>query len=103
MRASVTQISICGKVSCLSAMKALYDRGITSVMVEGGPTLLRSLIEADLWDAARIETNPHLIIGGTPASASPVIPPGKRADIRFTDGNIIEFFTNNPLTDVKNL
>lgn len=100
---SVTQISVSGKDSWLSIMKALYASGIISVMVEGGPTLLRSLLEEGLWDAARIETNPRLIIGGTPASASPVISPDKRADIKFTDGNIIEFFTNNPLTDVKNL
>ncbi|MES2558919.1 MAG: bifunctional diaminohydroxyphosphoribosylaminopyrimidine deaminase/5-amino-6-(5-phosphoribosylamino)uracil reductase RibD [Bacteroidota bacterium] len=32
----------------------LYSRGIQSVIVEGGPTVLRSLIEAGLWDEAQV-------------------------------------------------
>lgn len=38
----------------------LYTRGITSLMVEGGPTVLRAFIDANLDDRRRIETaNAH--------------------------------------------
>lgn len=38
----------------------LYRRGITSLMVEGGPTVLRAFIDANLDDRRRIETaNAH--------------------------------------------
>lgn len=39
-------------------LNRLFSHGITSVMVEGGPTLLRSFIASDLWDDARIEISP---------------------------------------------
>lgn len=38
---------------------SLYkDYGISSVLVEAGPTFLRQLIDCDLWDAARVEIAP---------------------------------------------
>lgn len=37
-------------------LTALYQRGIPSVIVEGGPILLQSFIEANCWDEARIIT-----------------------------------------------
>jgi diaminohydroxyphosphoribosylaminopyrimidine deaminase/5-amino-6-(5-phosphoribosylamino)uracil reductase len=39
----------------------LYAQGITSVMVEGGPTVLTQLIDSGLWDEARIETAPFTV------------------------------------------
>lgn len=36
----------------------LYNRGIQSLLVEGGAKLLQSFIDAGLWDEARIETAP---------------------------------------------
>lgn len=42
----------------------LYDRGILSVIVEGGAETLRSFIEANLWDEARIFTGPSLFKSG---------------------------------------
>ena len=42
----------------------LYDRGIQSLLVEGGTKLLQSFIDEGLWDEARIETAPgHLGLG----------------------------------------
>ena len=35
-------------------MKALWQMQIQSVLVEGGSTLLKSFIEEQLWDEARI-------------------------------------------------
>lgn len=43
----------------------LYNRGIQSLMVEGGAKLLQSFIDAGLWDEARIETAPFCLEKGT--------------------------------------
>lgn len=42
-------------------MKRLRSRGVTSVLVEGGASLHNSLIEAGLWNEARIETAPFML------------------------------------------
>ena len=39
-------------------MKALYDEGIQSVLIEGGSFTLSKFIEAGIWDEARILTAP---------------------------------------------
>lgn len=39
-------------------MRRLYDEGITSVLVEGGATLMNRLIEAGLYDSMREEISP---------------------------------------------
>lgn len=39
---------------------ALYQLRILSVLVEGGTQLLQSFIDEDLWDEARVITNPEL-------------------------------------------
>jgi diaminohydroxyphosphoribosylaminopyrimidine deaminase / 5-amino-6-(5-phosphoribosylamino)uracil reductase len=41
----------------------MHQRGLLSVLVEGGASLLQSFITAGLWDEARIITNPNLILG----------------------------------------
>ena len=41
-----------GRLNLAAALKLLAGRGITRVMVEGGPTLAASLLAADLVDAA---------------------------------------------------
>lgn len=38
-------------------LKLLYQRNITSLIVEGGAVLLQSFINAGLWDEARVITN----------------------------------------------
>ncbi|MCM1491108.1 MAG: bifunctional diaminohydroxyphosphoribosylaminopyrimidine deaminase/5-amino-6-(5-phosphoribosylamino)uracil reductase RibD [Muribaculum sp.] len=38
-------------------MKELYDEGVTSLMVEGGPTLLQSFIDMGLYDDIKIEVS----------------------------------------------
>jgi diaminohydroxyphosphoribosylaminopyrimidine deaminase/5-amino-6-(5-phosphoribosylamino)uracil reductase len=44
-------------------MDALYEMNIQGIMVEGGAKLLQSLIDADLWDEARLICNEQLNIG----------------------------------------
>lgn len=41
----------------------LYSRNITSVMIEGGACVLNEMIEAQLWDEARIETATSIVLG----------------------------------------
>lgn len=63
---------------CFDELPALFGRlyedlGLTSVLVEGGPTLLKRLIATDLWDAARVETSP-LWLGGDGDLKAPGLP-----------------------------
>lgn len=52
-------------------MKRLYAEGITSLMVEGGPTLLKSFIEQGLYDDVKIEVSPMKLGSGLPAPETP--------------------------------
>lgn len=45
-------------------MKALYEKNILSVMVEGGAALLQSFIEKNLWDEARVITSEKVLGNG---------------------------------------
>ena len=45
----------------------LYNRGIQSLLVEGGAKLLQSFIDKGLWDEARIETVPFSLNKGVDA------------------------------------
>jgi len=49
------------------ACRALYDRSVLSLLVEGGAQTLQHFIEADLWDEARVFVAPIRFGGGTPA------------------------------------
>ena len=46
----------------LTLVISMYHQDIQSVIVEGGATLLKSFINAELWDEARIIRNEQLII-----------------------------------------
>ena len=61
----------------------LFSRGITSVMVEGGASVIKSFLDSGLWDCARIEISPlslgssgraHLPIPSGTLSTSPLGP-----------------------------
>ncbi len=45
----------------------LFDKGIQSVIVEGGRKMLQSFIEAELWDEARIFVSDKILFNGTKA------------------------------------
>ena len=49
----------------------LYRRGITSLMVEGGATLINHFIDERLWDEVRIERTPLILGQGVKAPAIP--------------------------------
>ena len=48
----------CGRLDVAAVLKLLAGRGITRLMVEGGPTLAAALIAADLVDAAILFHSP---------------------------------------------
>jgi diaminohydroxyphosphoribosylaminopyrimidine deaminase/5-amino-6-(5-phosphoribosylamino)uracil reductase len=48
-------------VDLVSALKLIGARGITRLMVEGGPTLAAALLAADLVDAAHIFRSPAIV------------------------------------------
>ena len=51
----------------------LYNsHGITSVLVETGPTMLQAFIDNDLWDIARVEVSPKTL-GSSGTCQSPHI------------------------------
>ncbi len=51
----------------LQILKALYDRKILSLMLEGGPGLLKHFIHDKLWDEARIITSDDYWKEGLPS------------------------------------
>lgn len=51
----------------MGILEVLYDKGIKSLIVEGGAKLLASFIEKDLWDEARIFTAPIRLDAGIKA------------------------------------
>lgn len=57
-------------------LRQLRAEGVTSLLVEGGPTLLRSFITSGLWDSARVEVSPVALgeRGAAPAPALPGLP-----------------------------
>ncbi len=63
----------------------LRAEGVTSLLVEGGPALLRSFIECGMWDEARIEVAP-VKLGDWGTAQAPVIPM-LPADMTCIDGN----------------
>ena len=49
------------------ALKALYDRGVRHVLLEGGPTLAGAFLEARCVDEVVAYLAPKLLGGGPPA------------------------------------
>ena len=48
-------------------IRDLAERGIHSILVEGGPTLLKHILESGIWDEMHIEVSPVSIGEGVPA------------------------------------
>ena len=51
-------------------LEDLAGRGIHSIMVEGGTTLLNRIIETGLWDEMHVEVAPEITIGEGVAAPS---------------------------------
>jgi riboflavin biosynthesis pyrimidine reductase len=42
-----------------SAFRAMYDMGVTSLLLEGGPTLFRAALNSDMVDAVQLYITPR--------------------------------------------
>lgn len=67
------QTILLGQNTLGEALSSLYGRGITSVLVEGGPRILQRFIDEDLWDAARVEVAP-VVLGEAGTKRAPAMP-----------------------------
>lgn len=73
-------------------LHALYRRGISTLLVEGGRRLLHSFLRAGLWDEARVLTGNTVLSGGIPAPEIDLPPAfsrpvggGDQLDVFFRD------------------
>lgn len=55
-------------------LDCLYEKGIQSLIVEGGAKTLQTFIDADIWDEARIFTTEERFMKGVPAPIFPYSP-----------------------------
>lgn len=71
----------------------LYNRGIQSLLVEGGAKLLQSFIDEGLWDEARIETAPFCLEGGI---AAPLLQDEHLMSEHNFGGQIVQYYLHKP-------
>lgn len=71
--------------------ETLYHRGITSLLVEGGPCLTNEFLKLNLWDEIRVEQSPIRLGNGVKAPQLPNVTPAVR---QIGDNNIFHF--HNP-------
>ncbi|MBO4549484.1 MAG: dihydrofolate reductase family protein, partial [Bacteroidaceae bacterium] len=71
----------------------LYNRGIQSLLVEGGAKLLQSFIYEGLWDEARIETAPFCLEGGI---AAPLLQDEHLMSKHNFGGQIVQYYLHKP-------
>ncbi|MBO4851527.1 MAG: bifunctional diaminohydroxyphosphoribosylaminopyrimidine deaminase/5-amino-6-(5-phosphoribosylamino)uracil reductase RibD [Prevotella sp.] len=73
-----------------AVMNECVERGLLTLLVEGGRLTLKSFIEADLWDEVRVETGTVVVGDGTEAPSIP-----ENATLRsreWQDGNLVEWY-----------
>jgi diaminohydroxyphosphoribosylaminopyrimidine deaminase/5-amino-6-(5-phosphoribosylamino)uracil reductase len=75
----------------LQILAHLHSLKVQSLLVEGGAKLLQSFIDASLWDCARVEINPSLVISS--GVAAPVLPENSFVGREKCDGNEILLFS----------
>ena len=68
----------------------LHSRKINSLLVEGGSSTLQSFIDAGMWDSARVETNPSLVVDK--GVAAPGLVNAVKVSEERCGGNIVSFF-----------
>lgn len=77
----------------------LYStHGVTSLLVEAGPTLLQAFIDSDLWDVARVETAP-ILLGDQGTASSPRLAAIPLAT-EIISGNRLDLYSQNPLIGI---
>ena len=72
------------------------EYGLTSVLVEAGPTFLSSLLREGLWDALRVETSP-CVLGADGAAPAPQLPHAPVCSRAMAGDNELVWYSDNPL------
>ena len=89
---NIQWIKINKNASINDYLSNLYNAGITSLLVEGGSSLLQAFINSGLWDVARIETNPNQL-NKRGAKKAPIIGYAPTSETHV-DGNKISIYLN---------
>ena len=61
----------CLPESIADTLADLYRRGVTSLLVEGGPSLHRAFLDSGIWDEARVERSDAILGGGVESAPMP--------------------------------
>lgn len=70
-------------------------RGLNSLLVEGGPSMLQSFIDANLWDEAYIIHTPHIL--GSNGIPAPTLPGVQQDSFKLGDDQIVSITNPHPL------
>lgn len=83
-------------------LAAMFREGITSVLVEAGPTFLGHILATGIWDALRIEISPDRL-GERGTKPAPAIPSDKIISDLSSGRNRLLWCSNNPLFTSESL
>lgn len=87
------RIVLGGGMTIDGVLDDLYNKGMQSLIVEGGAKTHASFISRGLWDEIRVESSPQTIGGGTPA---PTLPAEAVESHRENyDDNVIAYYFNS--------
>jgi diaminohydroxyphosphoribosylaminopyrimidine deaminase/5-amino-6-(5-phosphoribosylamino)uracil reductase len=93
-----------GRLALPAALRTLAERGITRLLVEGGPTVAASFLAADLVDAAVLLRSPTIVgpdgidaIEGLPLTALTEAAQLRLVDRETVGPDIIETFERTTL------
>jgi diaminohydroxyphosphoribosylaminopyrimidine deaminase/5-amino-6-(5-phosphoribosylamino)uracil reductase len=87
-----------GRLDLAAVVKALAERGITRLMVEGGPTVAAAFVAADLVDEAALFRSPHPLgegidaLEGLPLTALTQSPALKSTAVESVGGDTVELY-----------
>lgn len=77
-------------------LAALFAEGVTSILVEAGPTFLNHILKTGVWDALRVEISPDRL-ADRGAKHAPAIPSDLVVADRAAGPNRVLWCSNNPL------
>ena len=80
--ANLEVVRVEGRVDIRTVLGELYSRGITSVIVEGGPVVIAEILARDLWQKMVLFVAPMLLGGGAAHSIFGASPVSRLTDAR---------------------
>lgn len=76
-------------------LNVCMTRRLNSLLVEGGPSMLQSFIDANLWDEAYIIHTPHIL--GSKGISAPTLPGVQQESLQLGDDLILSITNPHPL------